>query len=41
MVGAGGCLLLLIGASGVDQGGAVGLRTPPLGRAWFEDHVYV
>ena len=38
----GGCLLLLvIGGSGVDQGGVGGLGTPPSGQAWSEDHFYV
>ena len=34
----GGCLLLVIGASGVVQGGVGGPGTSPLGRAWSEDH---
>ena len=34
----GGCLLLVIGASGVDQGGVGGPGTAPSGRAWSEDH---
>ena len=34
----GGCLLLVIGASGVDQGGVRGPGTAPSGRAWSEDH---
>ena len=34
----GGCLLLVIGASGVVQGGVGGLGTTPSGRAWSEDH---
>ena len=37
----GGCLLLVIGSSGVDQGGVGGPGTPPSGRAWSEDHFYV
>ena len=37
----GGCLLLVIGSYGVDQGGVGGLGTPPSGRAWSEDHFYV
>ena len=37
----GGCLPLVIGGSGVDQGGVGGLRTPPSGRAWSDDHFYV
>ena len=38
----GGCLLLVvIGASGVVQGGVEGPGTSPLGRAWSEDHFYV
>ena len=37
----GGCLLLVIGGSGVDQGGVGGPGTPPSGRAWSEDHFYV
>ena len=36
-----GYLLLVIGGSGVDQGGVGGLVTPPSGRAWYEDHFYV
>ena len=40
-VGDGGCLLLVIGGSGVDQGGVGGPGTPPSGRAWSEDHFYV
>ena len=32
------CLLLVIGSSGVDQGGVGGLGTPPSGRAWSKDH---
>ena len=34
----GGCLLLVIGASGVVQGGVGGPGTAPSGRAWSEDH---
>ena len=34
----GGCLLLVIGGSGVDQGGVGGPGTAALGRAWSEDH---
>ena len=37
----GGCLLLVIGGSGVDQGGVGGPGTPPSGRAWSEDRFYV
>ena len=37
----GGCLLFVIGGSGIDQGGVVGLGTPPSGWAWSEDHFYV
>ena len=37
----GGCLLLVIGVPGVDQGGVGGPGTPPSGRAWSEDHFYV
>ena len=37
----GGCLLLVIGASGVDQGRDGGPVTPPSGQAWSEDHFYV
>ena len=37
----GGCLLLVIGGFGVDQGGVGGLGTPPSGRAWSDDHFYV
>ena len=40
-VGDGGCLLLVIGGSGVDQGGVGGSETPPSGRAWSDDHFYV
>ena len=40
-VGDGGCLLLEIGGSGVDQGGVGGLGTSPSGRAWSEDRFYV
>ena len=40
-VGDGGCLLLVIGGSGVDQGGVGCPETPPSGRAWSEDHFYV
>ena len=37
-----GCLLLMIGGSGVDQGGVGGLGKPPLaGQAWSDDHFYV
>ena len=31
----GGCLLLVIGSSGVDQGGVGGPGTPPSGQAHF------
>ena len=34
----GGRQLLVIGASGVVQGGVGGPGTSPLGRAWSEDH---
>ena len=37
----GGCLHLVIGGSGIDQGEVGGPGTPPSGRAWSEDHVYV
>ena len=37
----GGCLLLVIGRSGVDQGGGGGPGTPLSGRAWSEDYFYV
>ena len=37
----GGCLLLVIGASGVVQGGVGGPGTAPSGQAWSEDHFYV
>ena len=37
----GGCLLLVIGGSGIDQGGVGGPGTPSSGRAWSEDHFYV
>ena len=37
----GGCLLLVIAGSGVDQGEVGGSGTPPSGRAWSEDHFYV
>ena len=40
-VGDGGCLLLVIGGSGIDQGGVGGPGTSPSGRAWSEDHFYV
>ena len=40
-VGDGGCLLLVIGSSGFDQGGVGGLGTSPSDRAWSEDHFYV
>ena len=40
-VGDGGCLLLEIGGSGVDQGGVGGLGLPPSTRVWSEDHFYV
>ena len=33
----GGCLLLVIGASGIVQGGVEGQGTSPLGQAWSED----
>ena len=37
----GGCLLIVIGGSCVDQGGVAGLGIPPSGQAWSEDHFYV
>ena len=37
----GGWLPLVIGGSGVDQGGAGGPGTPPSGRALSEHHFYV
>ena len=37
----GGCLLLVIGGSGVDQDGVGGPETPPSGRAWSENNFYV
>ena len=37
----GGCLLLVIGGSSLDQGGVGGPGTPPSCRAWSEDHFYV
>ena len=37
----GGCLLPVIGGSGVDQGGVGGPGTPPSGRAWSVDHFHV
>ena len=37
----GGCLLLVIGASGVLQGGVGGPGAAPSGQAWSEDHFYV
>ena len=37
----GGCLPLVIGGSGVDQGGVGGPGTPPSGRPWSEDHFFV
>ena len=37
----GGCPLLVIGGSGVDQGGVGGPGSPPLGRAWSEEHFQV
>ena len=37
----GGCLLLVIGASGVVQGGVEGPGTSPLGQAWSQDHFYL
>ena len=40
-VGDGGCLLLVIGGSGVDQGGVGGPGSPPSGLAWCEEHFYV
>ena len=40
-VGYGGCQLLKIGGSSVDQGGVGGPATPPSGQAWPEDHFYV
>ena len=41
MVVDGGCLLLVIGGSGVDQGGVLDPGTPPSGLASSEDHFYV
>ena len=37
----GGCLLLVIGSSGVDQGGVGGPGTPLSGQDWSEDYFYV
>ena len=37
----GGCPLLLICVSGVDQGGVGGPGSPPSGQAWSEDYFYV
>ena len=37
-VGDGGCLLLVIGGSGVDQGGVGGPGTPPFFLACPPDH---
>ena len=37
----GGCLLLVIGGSDIDQGGVGDLGSPPLGRAWSEEHFHV
>ena len=37
----GGCLLLVIGGSSLDQGGVGGPGTPPSCRAWSEDNFYV
>ena len=37
----GGCLILVIGGSSVDQGGFGGPGTPPSGRAWLKVHFYV
>ena len=37
----GGCLLLVIGGFGVDQGGVRGTGTPPSDWAWSEVHFYV
>ena len=37
----GGCLLLVISGSGVDQVGVGGPGTPPSSRAWSEDHFYI
>ena len=37
----GGCLLLVIGGSCIDQGGVGGPGTAPSGQAWSEDHFYV
>ena len=34
----GGCLLLVIGGSSVDQGGVGCPGTPPSDQAWSEDH---
>ena len=36
-----GCLLPVIGGSGVDQGGVGGPGAPPSGRAWSEDHFHL
>ena len=41
MVVDGGCPLLVIGGSGVDQGGVGGPGSPPSGLAWYEEHFYV
>ena len=35
----GGCLLLVIGVSGVNQGGVGGPGTIPIGQAWSGDHL--
>ena len=40
-VGDWGCLLLVIGGFGVDQGGVGGPRTPLSGQAWSEDYFHV
>ena len=37
----GGCLLLVIGVSGINQDGVGGLGTLPIGQAWSGDHFYV
>ena len=37
----GGRLILVIGASGVVQGGVGGQGAAPSGQAWSEDHFYV
>ena len=37
----GGCLLLVIGVSGVNQGGLGGPGTLPIGQAWSGDHFFI